>query len=221
VIRAEREPHALAVAVVLAVFVQVYLIGAHLFGAGAGAPSAHKSVGFLAHSIELAIPILVFVAWLPRTEIILSIALAVVGTVQVSLAGAHRWVGALHPLGALVVLTIAALIAWRSSLGGRHRRRSPRRPDLVQLRLPVRRNPVARSGYRLVNRVTARLEELRSVGVRIGLEVVEPVLPGLEALDHCVPRPVRVMPGVLARRVVAAADVPAGRAAPEMEPPTR
>ena len=128
-IRAERDPHALAVAVVPAVFVQVYLIGACLFGAGAGALSAHKSVGFLAHSIELAIPILALVAWLPRTEIIPSIALAVVGTVQVSRTDAHRWVGALHPLGALVVLTMAALIAWKSSLGGRHRRRSSGAPS--------------------------------------------------------------------------------------------
>jgi hypothetical protein len=117
---------ALAVAVVVAVFVQVYLIGAYLFGAGAGALNAHKSVGFLAHSIELAIPILALVAWLPRTEVILSIALAVVGTIQVSLADAHRWVGALHPLGALVVLTIAALVAWRSPLGARLLRRSRR-----------------------------------------------------------------------------------------------
>jgi hypothetical protein len=110
---------ALAVAVVLAVFVQVYLIGAYLFGAGAGALNAHKSVGFIAHSIELAIPIMALVAWLPRTEIILSIALAVVGTVQVALADAHRWVGALHPLAALAVLIMAALVAWRSP--GRHR----------------------------------------------------------------------------------------------------
>lgn len=112
---------ALAVAVVVAVFVQVYLIGAYLFGAGAGALNAHKSAGFIAHSIELAIAIIALVAWLPRTEIILSIALAVVGTVQVSLADAHRWVGALHPLGALVVLTMAAIIAWRSPVGNQLR----------------------------------------------------------------------------------------------------
>jgi hypothetical protein len=112
---------ALAVAVVVAVFVQVYLIGAYLFGAGAGALNAHKSVGFIAHSIELAIAVVAFVAWLPRTQIILSIALAVIGTVQVSLADAHRWVGALHPLGALVVLILATRIAWESPVGSRCR----------------------------------------------------------------------------------------------------
>jgi hypothetical protein len=117
---------ALAVAVVVAVFVQVYLIGAYLFGAGAGALDAHKSVGFVAHSIELAIVIIALVAWLPRTEIILSVALAVVGTIQVSLADAHRWVGALHPLGALAVLIMAALVAYRSPGSARGPRRSSR-----------------------------------------------------------------------------------------------
>jgi hypothetical protein len=109
----------LAVAVVVAVFLQVYLIGAYLFGAGVGALNAHKSVGFIAHGIELAVAVMALVAWLPRNQIILSIALAVIGTVQVSLADSHRWVGALHPLGALVVLTIAARIAWESPVRSR------------------------------------------------------------------------------------------------------
>jgi hypothetical protein len=111
----------LAVAVVVAVFVQVYLIGAYLFGAGPGTLNAHKSVGFIAHAIELAVAVMALVAWLPRTQVILSIALAVVGTVQVSLADAHRWVGGLHPLGALVVLTMATRIAWESPVFSRHR----------------------------------------------------------------------------------------------------
>jgi hypothetical protein len=61
------------------------------------------------------------VAWPPRTQIILSIALAVIGTVRASLADAHRWVGALHPLGALVVLIMATRIAWESPVGSRRR----------------------------------------------------------------------------------------------------
>ena len=44
------------------------------------------------------------VARLPRRDLLLSLLLAAIGTVQVSLAGAHRWVGGLHPLLALVVL---------------------------------------------------------------------------------------------------------------------
>jgi hypothetical protein len=39
----------------------------------------------------------------------------------VSLADAHRWVGGLHPLGALVVLTMAARIAWDSPVGSLRR----------------------------------------------------------------------------------------------------
>jgi hypothetical protein len=49
-------------------------------------------------------------AWLPARDLLLSLLLAVVGTAQVALADGHRWVGALHPLGALVVLTIAAIL---------------------------------------------------------------------------------------------------------------
>ena len=115
---------ALVVVVVAAVFVQVYLIGAYLFGAGPGALAAHKSAGYITHSVELAIPIVALVAWLPRTDIALSITLAAVGTAQVSLADAHRWIGGLHPLGALVVLTIAALLARRSPVRGPKRPRS-------------------------------------------------------------------------------------------------
>ena len=44
---------ALALAIVLAVFVQVYLIGAYIFGAGQGALDAHRTVGFTAHGLEV------------------------------------------------------------------------------------------------------------------------------------------------------------------------
>jgi len=60
------------------------------------------------------------VAWLPRADLTLSAVLAVLGTVQIALAGSTRWVGGLHPLFALVVLTLAATLASR----GRRRRRS-------------------------------------------------------------------------------------------------
>src|SRR3954447_3965344 len=89
-----------AALVVLAVFVQVYLIGAYLFGAGQDVLEAHRTVGFTTHLFEC----LVFVAWLPRTELLLSLGLAVIGTAQIALASAHAWTGGLHPLFALVVL---------------------------------------------------------------------------------------------------------------------
>lgn len=98
----------LAALVVVAVFVQVYLIGAYVFGAGQGALDAHRSVGLTSHGIEVGVLLAALLAWLPARDLLLSLLLAVVGTAQIALADAHRWVGALHPLGALVVLTIAA-----------------------------------------------------------------------------------------------------------------
>ena len=103
----------LAAAVVVAVFVQVYLIGAFVFGAGQSALDAHKSVGFTAHGLECVVLIAALVAWLPRTDLLLSAVLAVVGTVQVTLAGGHGWVGGLHPLLALVVLITAGTLVRR------------------------------------------------------------------------------------------------------------
>ena len=104
---------ALAFAIVLAVFVQVYLIGSYVFGAGQGALDAHRSVGFAAHGLEVLTLIAALVAWLSWRDLILSLLLAVIGTVQIALASGHRWVGGLHPLLALVVLTLAAALARR------------------------------------------------------------------------------------------------------------
>jgi hypothetical protein len=104
---------ALALAIVLGVFVQVYLIGAFIFGAGQSALDAHKTAGFTAHGLEVLIVIAALVAWLPWRDLGLSLLLSVIGTVQVALASEHRWVGALHPLLALVVLGLAAALAMR------------------------------------------------------------------------------------------------------------
>jgi hypothetical protein len=113
--RATARLHAvLAAIVVVAVFVQVYLIGAYIFGAGQGALDAHRSMGFIAHGIEVSVLVAALLAWLPVRDLLLSLLLAAVGTAQIGLADAHRWVGALHPLGALVVLTIAAGLVRRA-----------------------------------------------------------------------------------------------------------
>jgi hypothetical protein len=104
---------ALALAIVLAVFVQVYLIGAYIFGAGQGALDAHETVGFTAHGLEVLVLVAALVAWLPRRDLVLSALLAVIGTVQVTLASEHRWVGGLHPLLALIVLALATMLASR------------------------------------------------------------------------------------------------------------
>jgi hypothetical protein len=105
---------ALSLAIVAAVFVQVYLIGAYVFGAGEQALHAHESVGYTAHGLEVLVLAAALVAWLPRRDIFLSLLLAAIGTVQVTLASAHRWVGGLHPLLALVVLSLAATLVSRA-----------------------------------------------------------------------------------------------------------
>ena len=105
---------ALALAIVLGVFVQVYLIGAYIFGAGQGALDAHRTIGFTVHGLELLLLVAALVARLPRRDVGLSLLLAVIGTVQISLASAHAWTGGLHPLFALVVLALAATLARRS-----------------------------------------------------------------------------------------------------------
>ena len=111
---------ALAVLIVLAVFAQVYLIGGYIFGAGDGALEAHTSVGWSTHTAEMVLFLMALVAWLPRTDLILSFALVAIGTLQVILAGSVEWLGALHPLFALLVLVIAAALAHR----GLRRRRA-------------------------------------------------------------------------------------------------
>jgi hypothetical protein len=104
----------LALAVVAGVFVQVYLIGAYIFGAGQGALDAHKSMGWTVHGFEMLVFLAALIAWLPWVDLVLSLLLAAVGTVQVALASEHRWVGGLHPLLALVVVGLAAVLAQRA-----------------------------------------------------------------------------------------------------------
>jgi hypothetical protein len=85
-----------------------------IFGAGAGALEAHRSVGFAIHGLEVLLLPAAVIAWLPRTDLLLSLLLVVVGTAQITLAEAHRWAGGLHPLGAMLVLAVASVLAKRS-----------------------------------------------------------------------------------------------------------
>ena len=50
------------------------------------------------------------VALISGRERVLCLVLALLGTVQIALAGGDAWVGGLHPLFALVVLGLAGLI---------------------------------------------------------------------------------------------------------------
>jgi hypothetical protein len=104
----------LALAVVVGVFVQVYLIGAYIFGAGQGALDAHKTAGWTVHGFEMLLFVTALVAWLPWVDLVLSLLLAALGTVQVALASGHRWVGGLHPVLALVVVALAATLVLRA-----------------------------------------------------------------------------------------------------------
>jgi hypothetical protein len=113
---------ALALAIALGVFLQVYLIGAYIFGAGSDALDAHRSAGFTVHSIEVLLFLVALVAWLPRADVGLSLLMALLGTAQLALADAHGWTGGVHPLGALLVLVLAAAIARRDL---RRRRTAP------------------------------------------------------------------------------------------------
>jgi hypothetical protein len=102
-----------AALIVTGVFVQVYLIGAYIFGAGQRALDLHKSLGYTVHGFEVVLFVVALVAWLPRTDLLLSLLVAVVGTAQIILAESTGWTGGLHPLGALIVLTLAALLGQR------------------------------------------------------------------------------------------------------------
>jgi hypothetical protein len=100
--------------VVVGVVVQVYLAGAVLFGATD--IDNHKNVGFMVHNVELAVFVFSLIAWLPKWDIAWSFLLAAVGTGQVAFSAADEWVGALHPVFALVVFIIAAVVVYRDLL---------------------------------------------------------------------------------------------------------
>jgi hypothetical protein len=104
---------ALALAIALGVFLQVYLIGAYIFGAGSEALDAHTDAGFTVHGLEVLLFLVSLAAWLPRADICLSLLMALLGTTQIALADAHGWTGGLHPLGALLVLVLATAIVRR------------------------------------------------------------------------------------------------------------
>ena len=115
----------LALLVAAGVFVQVYLIGAYIFGAGSEALDAHRSVGFTVHAFEVLVLIVALMAWLPGADLGLSLLMAVLGTSQVALASAERWTGALHPLFALFVLALGAVLVQRDLRLRRHHAARP------------------------------------------------------------------------------------------------
>ena len=83
----------------------------------------------------------------------------------------------------------------------------------------ARRDAVGRAGHRLVLGTCGGSRELGTIERLVGAVVPEPVLTGLEALDHRVPGGLEVRAGVLCRGGVAAADVAALGAAAQVHPP--
>ena len=108
----------LAVAVIIGVFVQVYLIASYAFGADS--ISAHKDVGRLVHVLELLVFVAALLAkWPNWRKTGWPFALAAVGSVQAFLAAGgatsgNDWIHAFHGALALVVLLIAIEVAKRA-----------------------------------------------------------------------------------------------------------
>ena len=102
---------ATAVLVVFGVWLQIYLIAAFLFGADS--LDAHTDVGYVVHGLETLTLVGALLAWRGRQEVLLALALVVVGTGQIELSSAEEWVGGLHGLFALVVLVVGVFYAKR------------------------------------------------------------------------------------------------------------
>src|SRR6266516_5216153 len=98
--------------------------------------------------------------------------------------------------------------------------RTGSRPCLVQVGAPVGRDPAGRARERLIGGVAVRRDQIGAGLVKlVGLVIPEPGLPRLEAADDRVPGGRRVRARMLRWRAVAAADVPALGAPPQVEPP--
>jgi hypothetical protein len=112
---------------VVAIILQVYFAGEGIFGAGdssiedANSLDLHRGFGwFISQPIALLVLIVTLLAWLPNKRLrVLSILFPILLIVQSILPEAGRWVAALHPVNAFVVLGLAGYLAssfWRGSV---------------------------------------------------------------------------------------------------------
>ena len=100
----------LAALVVVGVWLQVYFIASYFFGAE-DALDVHEAVGGITHLVEVLVFLAALGAWWKNWgRIGHAFALAVIGTVQISLTGSDDWVGGFHGLLALVILVMAVFI---------------------------------------------------------------------------------------------------------------
>ena len=109
-----------ACVIVVGVFLQAYFITAYVAGAGDSALDAHGVMGFLViHGAEAIVFLSALGAFWKRWGWVgFNFLLLAFGTVQIFLAPPHEdpgngWVHGLHGLFALVVLVMAAVIAYR------------------------------------------------------------------------------------------------------------
>jgi hypothetical protein len=109
----------LAAAVLVGLFLQLYFIAAWIFGSS-GALDAHKDAGtFVVHPLEIFAFVAALIGWW-RTwrNVLWSLALPIVGTVQIFFVGdlqdpGNGWVHGLHGGLVLFVAAIAAIIVRR------------------------------------------------------------------------------------------------------------
>jgi hypothetical protein len=119
----------LAAAVIVGLVLQLYFIAAWIFGSG-GALDAHKNVGtFVVHPLEIFAFVAALIGWWRAWRNVLwSLALPILGTVQIFFVGdlqdpGNGWVHGLHGGLVLFVAAIAAIIVRREvdTLGLRRR----------------------------------------------------------------------------------------------------
>jgi hypothetical protein len=104
------------VLVAVGVLLQAFSIAAYIRGAGAGALDMHQTGGFVTHSLEIVVFLVILVGlWGSWRRSVLALSLPVIGTIQVLLIGDTNttggWINSLHGLLALVVLMLAVILA--------------------------------------------------------------------------------------------------------------
>jgi len=112
----------LALLVATLVLVQFFLAGLGWFDPSVGF-DAHESVGFILHGITLLVFLLAIAGPRTRQDILMSLALLVLATIQISLPDLRDdapVIAAFHPLLALVIGGLAHAIG-RRYIGGRGR----------------------------------------------------------------------------------------------------
>jgi hypothetical protein len=113
---------------VLLIVLQVYFAGEGIFGArdsdtpieDAKQLDIHRGLGFIiAQPGALLLLILALLAWFPNTRLrAVSIVFPILLIVQSILPSASRWVAALHPPNAFLILGMAGYLSWVLWRGG-------------------------------------------------------------------------------------------------------